>query len=1070
MPDISRLVIEVDSSGFLKAEGNGKVFESLLNKIQGTATKTEKSVKGLGDNFAAFSLITNKLPGPLKSIASGMMGMVSPTTAAAGAIIELITAMGRFASEGYTAFQEQETQIARLGAVLQSTGANAWTTSGQLQDLSVSLQIATGRSSDEIMQMQSVLLGFTSITGERFERLTRDMINMAAVMGGSLVGSANAFGKALDTPAESISALTRYGFKFTIEQKNMIKAFEDAGRHAEAQAVILESMEQAFGDAAVAINEAKKETNDYATALVNFKKSAGRVVEPVVNALKSAGTSVLNWYSEGLNGIMDHFAIMSRISNDDYEREDGVRTLAGALQFAQDQLYATRLEAAKLRDEWALVEAGLLKLSDKGLQKLKGDLYNVNQDLGIFESAIKNITEEQKRAADELANDPLKSIKDLYANLGEDYKKTEEGGQKEIERIIALYKRMKTELGDVSEYEIHMIDEIIKMYEEKLKTSRSRIKTELADWQKLLKQALKVEDVSTQFNAVFEFSNRISREFAAIKPLTDILGLDSLDAYESILSQIESALRELLSSGLYDENNQVIQRLIQLRELYNGFIQSSRDTKYMDDLYKELEYSRMTTAERQRQLDIEKGISEEVAKRGQNLRNTLNQIDYLINLKEKTNYDLLMDKDQQRIYDIIGDIGLEVDDKSTLSYVVRWLDELDKIIPGVNKEFGDLYKTMTDGAMIENIEKFEKLTEVFEENGLKIEDLQLLLSNLKSPEDIDLVDSLLDIFRIVKTNEHTAKLKKYQEYIDSLQKQLTLEEQLSNGEITREEYAIQRLAAEQDISYEHAKQAYELQKQIDAYVEFNAAIDGIRQTLANAGLEGFVSTLQDLGAALATGADAGDALGQSFRKVVQGILNMLPSQFISAGLQAIIMGNWPLGLGLIAAGGGMALLGGTMGAGSDMEQRLEEEREREIELLERLNEQYASLMESIQKQEEYYLKKRRELNADWAIDSLGVNDMILTPHGNFSTSPQDTIIAMKHPETLTSGRGNNVCVIVNNYANNTNVEREERISADGTKEILINIKNYIAQNIANGSMDGAFNARDRRNKGIKVSG
>jgi hypothetical protein len=75
VPDISKLVIQIDSDRFLKAEGNAKTFESLLNKVQGTATKTEKSVKGLGDNFATFQLITNKLPGPLRSVASGMMGL-----------------------------------------------------------------------------------------------------------------------------------------------------------------------------------------------------------------------------------------------------------------------------------------------------------------------------------------------------------------------------------------------------------------------------------------------------------------------------------------------------------------------------------------------------------------------------------------------------------------------------------------------------------------------------------------------------------------------------------------------------------------------------------------------------------------------------------------------------------------------------------------------------------------------------------------------------------------------------------------------------------------------------------
>jgi phage-related minor tail protein len=277
MPDISRLSIEIDSSGVLKAEGNLEVFAKM-------GLKASRQATDLADKFGAFQLIANKLPGPLKSVASGMLGIVDPATAAISAVLELGEAITNFVKQGYSAYTEQEAQLARLDAVLRSTGASAWTTSTQLKNMAISLESSTGRTMEEILQMQSVLAGFTSITGERFERLTEDMIDMASVMGGGLVASANAFGKALDTPLESISALTRYGFKFTVEQKNMIKALEDTGRHAEAQAVILESMENAFDGSAEAAKKSKEAVADYGIAFTNLKKAIGEAYKPSIDA------------------------------------------------------------------------------------------------------------------------------------------------------------------------------------------------------------------------------------------------------------------------------------------------------------------------------------------------------------------------------------------------------------------------------------------------------------------------------------------------------------------------------------------------------------------------------------------------------------------------------------------------------------------------------------------------------------------------------------------------------------------------------------------------------------------
>lgn len=118
---------------------------------------------------------------------------------------------------------------------------------------------------------------------------------------------------------------------------------------------------------------------------------------------------------------------------------------------------------------------------------------------------------------------------------------------------------------------------------------------------------------------------------------------------------------------------------------------------------------------------------------------------------------------------------------------------------------------------------------------------------------------------------------------------------------------------------------------------------------------------------------------------------------------------------------------------------------------EELTKQQQSLLQAMIAQEEYYIGMKKQINSDSYRDSVySVNDMILTPNGRFSTSPQDTIIAMKHPEQMMNS-GVSIKIV-----NNAGVDVNAR-QGDNKNEFLITISKKVANDYAYG-LNGWDNA------------
>lgn len=238
-----------------------------------------------------------------------------------------------------------------------------------------------------------------------------------------------------------------------------------------------------------------------------------------------------------------------------------------------------------------------------------------------------------------------------------------------------------------------------------------------------------------------------------------------------------------------------------------------------------------------------------------------------------------------------------------------------------------------------------------------------------------------------------------------------------------------------------------------------------------------VSGFEAIGNALGEGADAGDALKQVMLNSIKTLLSQMSATCFQAGVMLIAQlgaaGLAPA-LALFALGGVSGIGAGVLGSsssGSDYEQKEKEQ----LELMKALNDQYKSLYDAMREQEEYYLQKKRQITSTGINEGAGltqVNDMILTPQGNFSTSPKDYIIATKDPAGLSTKSSVSMNVVINNsMGESANVTAQRSVGPDGQQELVVSISRKVAQDYAMGTngWDYAIDANSARRRGRSLS-
>ena len=265
-------------------------------------------------------------------------------------------------------------------------------------------------------------------------------------------------------------------------------------------------------------------------------------------------------------------------------------------------------------------------------------------------------------------------------------------------------------------------------------------------------------------------------------------------------------------------------------------------------------------------------------------------------------------------------------------------------------------------------------------------------------------------------------------------------------------------------------------------------LTGLQETLADtfntSMINMFSNSFNTLGASIykvAKGTmdmgEAWDEVGKGIRSAAGEMLSSMGAAMAQAGFSIMAKGtksDIALGLALVAAGGFGNFLGGWLSASA--EDAADNSEQDEYERLQKMKDSLADLLKQARDDAIYYettLRGKKAIATNDVLSTTQVHDMILTPQGQFSTDPDDYIIASKNPSALGGGSGNinpNIVVnVINTSGGQLSVERtEERRTNDGY-ELDVIVNGLVKDAMNNGDYDDVLQGVESRRKGYATS-
>jgi len=348
---------------------------------------------------------------------------------------------------------------------------------------------------------------------------------------------------------------------------------------------------------------------------------------------------------------------------------------------------------------------------------------------------------------------------------------------------------------------------------------------------------------------------------------------------------------------------------------------------------------------------------------------------------------------------------------------------------GVIDQINEYYKAERSKIMQELKDESDKIQR--ELTKTKIDDLQY-----EYDEEIKKINKL-EMQRVIAAGNSEEEIAAIRERFENMRRDTTLKFDLEINQTKLDEARESIKNWQEELSDNLLTGLMNLQIFSDkaAVILTNLTVQ-LAELSAGAALSGF----EEFGRALAQGASVAESFEKALAAMAQQILKQLPMLFLQAGLNLISAGQWPLGLGLIAAAGTSAIISGFVDGASKHAQ--------------------GGVFD------EYGQAARA-----YAAGGTFTNQIVASPtyfaHGGGfglmgEAGPEAIMPLTRMPNgdlgVLTAGTGSNVTVnIINNGGEE--VRKEESESADGGKQIDVIIGDAINKHIASGKADRVMAGR-----------
>lgn len=400
-----------------------------------------------------------------------------------------------------------------------------------------------------------------------------------------------------------------------------------------------------------------------------------------------------------------------------------------------------------------------------------------------------------------------------------------------------------------------------------------------------------------------------------------------IDAYGTSVEDVARRIKELTTSKVIENESKSIQKYKKLlaqakKELYDAQQELKEGGESNADIAKEY-LARYRTALASANKELSK-INEQLGTVGKMLSPEGDVINAPIRYKPKVK---ITEPDTQEISSIA---------KSWHEWLSKIL-KVDESLFKTGEQAANLYIDGLERALQTEHTLSEILDEKFDVTGFLDSQMSEVASKIKellniNPAEIDQTFKVEDnaVQKLIDDYNELKKRKKEAYFTDEFndlsqqiteasmsEKQLYLAQAEANGATEEQIILLSQLYDELELKTADSwtdKLSLSLEDSLEKLELFDAKSNKILADMAtnfaNISLDSAMTGFEEFGRALGEGKDAADAMQAALAAMAQQILNQLPMLFLQAGLQLIAQGQWPLGLGFIAAAGSSAIIAG----------------------------------------------------------------------------------------------------------------------------------------------------------------